>query len=129
MTSLPFYIRPDVSSTPDAPTGGNPTAPAQDGATSAQSPTPMFDDLPTVSPADTAAPAPATPTPEAAAALARFHSCRWRAHGDEGPGDHCTHRDVLPFAGTTGFNAEAWCPSCEFYKLRRSPRKRENVTY
>ena len=37
---------------------------------------------------------------------------------------YCTHRDVLPFAGTTGFKADAWCPDCAFYKLRRAPRKR-----
>jgi hypothetical protein len=24
-------------------------------------------------------------------------------------------------AGTTGFDPEAWCPDCAFYKLRRTP--------
>jgi hypothetical protein len=27
-------------------------------------------------------------------------------------------------AGTAGFNAEAWCADCGFYKVRRNPRKR-----
>ena len=71
---------------------------------------------------DPATPAPATadaPTP----ALARFHSCRWRAQPEDGV--FCTHRDVLPMAGKTGFSAESWCPSCEYFKVRRAPRKRE----
>jgi hypothetical protein len=28
-------------------------------------------------------------------------------------------------AGTTGFDAEAWCPDCQFYKVRRVPKKRQ----
>lgn len=64
-----------------------------------------------------------TSTPEASSALAKFHSCRWRATPDVG--DFCTHRDVLPFAGKEGFVAESWCPECAFYKLRRTPKKRE----
>jgi hypothetical protein len=68
---------------------------------------------------DAAAPAPSTPaTPSAAEA--RFASCRWRKQ--ETP-PYCTHPEVLPFAGTSGFNPEAWCPECAFYKLRRNPRK------
>lgn len=35
------------------------------------------------------------------------------------------HRDVLPIAGSAGFKPESWCPECEYFKLRRSPRKRE----
>jgi hypothetical protein len=66
--------------------------------------------------------APQTAVP---AALAKFHSCRWRHQGENGVAEHCTHRDVLPLAGATGFSAEAWCPDCSFYKLRRTPRKRE----
>jgi hypothetical protein len=62
---------------------------------------------------------PDSPTP----ALARFHSCRWRAQPDEGA--FCTHRDVLPMAGKSGFNPESWCPECEYFKVRRAPRKRE----
>lgn len=67
----------------------------------------------------TPAAVPEPPTP----ALARFHSCRWRAQPDEGA--FCTHRDVLPMAGKTGFNAESWCPECPYFKVRRAPRKRE----
>lgn len=39
--------------------------------------------------------------------------------------DHCTHRDVLPMAGKEGFNPEAWCNDCAFFKAKRTPRKRE----
>lgn len=66
-----------------------------------------------------AKPAAEAPTP----ALARFHSCRWRAQPDDGA--FCTHRDVLPMAGKSGFNPESWCPECEYFKVRRAPRKRE----
>ncbi len=38
--------------------------------------------------------------------------------------EFCTHRGVKPYAGTTGFDAEAWCPDCQYYKLRRAPKKR-----
>jgi hypothetical protein len=65
-----------------------------------------------------------TPTPAPAeapsAAEARFQSCRWRKA--ETP-PYCSHPEVLPFAGTTGFKPEAWCPGCAFYKLRRNPRR------
>ena len=27
------------------------------------------------------------------------------------------------------FNPEAWCPDCQFYKLRRTPKKREPDDY
>jgi hypothetical protein len=64
-----------------------------------------------------------TPTP----ALARFHSCRWRAQPEDGA--FCTHRDVLPMAGKTGFVAESWCPDCAYFKVRRAPRKREYPQY
>lgn len=57
-------------------------------------------------------------------AVERFRACRWRVLADQGISDHCSHRDVLPFAGTLGFAPEAWCPDCEFYKLRRTPKKR-----
>jgi hypothetical protein len=82
-----------------------------------------------------AAPEPAVPTPESQnppaqtvpPAVEKFRSCRWRAAPDEG--EFCTHRDVLPFAGKEGFVAESWCPDCGFYKLRRTPKKRERVDY
>ena len=60
-------------------------------------------------------------------AVERFKSCRWRATPDQG--EFCTHRDVLPFAGKVGFVAESWCPECAFYKLRRTPKKRERVDF
>ena len=57
----------------------------------------------------------------------RFKSCRWRRPPEDGP-ECCGHRDVLPIAGTTGFDPEAWCPDCTFYKLRRTPKKRTQTT-
>jgi hypothetical protein len=72
---------------------------------------------------------PATPAAEPAVspAEARFKSCRWRATPDQGA--FCTHRDVLPFAGKEGFNADSWCLECGFYKLRRTPKKRDYSQY
>ena len=61
---------------------------------------------------------------EASAAVMKFRSCRWRRPPEDGS-ECCTHRDVMPIAGTAGFKPEAWCPDCEYFKLRRSPRKRE----
>jgi len=61
---------------------------------------------------------------EASAAVMKFRSCRWRRPPEDGS-ECCTHRDVMPIAGTSGFKPEAWCPDCEYFKLRRSPRKRE----
>ena len=61
----------------------------------------------------------------AAIAIVRFQTCRWRvAEEGESPA-HCGHRDVLPMAGTTGFNPEAWCTDCTFFKAKRVPKKRE----
>jgi hypothetical protein len=77
-----------------------------------------------------AAPASVTAAPAEApvsAAVEKFRSCRWRATPEDG--EFCTHRDVLPFAGKDGFVAESWCPDCAFYKLRRTPKKRERVDY
>ena len=71
---------------------------------------------------------PGTPAPAAVSpAVEKFRSCRWRATPEDG--EFCTHRDVLPFAGKEGFVAESWCPDCAFYKLRRTPKKRERVDY
>ena len=76
-------------------------------------------------PAVAAAPAPvATPSP----AVERFKSCRWKS-GRDVVGEFCTHRDVLPFAGKEGFKPESWCPDCAFYKLRRTPKKRERLDF
>ena len=41
----------------------------------------------------------------------------------------CTHREVKPYAGTTGFDPEAWCVDCQYYKLRRAPKKRNPDDY
>ena len=38
--------------------------------------------------------------------------------------DTLSHRDVLPIAGTS-FKPDSWCPDCEFFKLRRTPKKRD----
>jgi hypothetical protein len=76
-----------------------------------------------VSAGDAAAPAQAPVSP----AVEKFRSCRWRATPEDG--EFCTHRDVLPFAGKDGFVAESWCPDCAFYKLRRTPKKRERMDY
>jgi hypothetical protein len=81
-------------------------------------------------------PAPTTPQPQSPSAvesawtpaMAKFKSCRWRRPPDEGV-ECCGHRDVLPMAGTTGFDPEAWCPDCTFYKLRRTPKKRSPDDY
>jgi hypothetical protein len=70
---------------------------------------------------DAPAPAPISP------AVEKFRACRWRATPEDG--EFCTHRDVLPFAGKEGFVAESWCPDCAFYKLRRTPKKRERLDY
>jgi hypothetical protein len=72
-------------------------------------------------------PPAADSTPPVSAAVERFQSCRWRCAPDQGA--YCTHRDVLPLAGKDGFTPDAWCPDCAYYKLRRTPRKREPVEY
>jgi len=99
---------------------------------------------------DREAPAPAAPSPMSpgpspvaahpqvtsdvpeSAAFVRFRSCRWQQPKEEGnDSEYCTHREVKPYAGTTGFDCEAWCPDCQYYKLRRAPKKRspEDYTY
>ena len=80
-------------------------------------------------PAETPASTPATTTPVTSdnpqsAAVVRFKSCRWMQPPENGNTEFCTHREVKPYAGTTGFDAEAWCPDCQYYKLRRAPKKR-----
>src|SRR5262249_60516300 len=67
-------------------------------------------------------------TVEASPAVIKFKSCRWRRPPEDGP-ECCGHRDVLPIAGTSGFDPEAWCPDCQFYKLRRTPKKRSPEEY
>ena len=93
-------------------------------AEQAQTEQPETATAPAPAPAEqAAAPLPAAVSP----AVEKFRSCRWRATPEDG--EFCTHRDVLPFAGKEGFVAESWCPDCAFYKLRRTPKKRERVDY
>ena len=67
-------------------------------------------------------------TPVVSAAVMKFKSCRWRRPPEDGA-ECCGHRDVLPIAGASGFDPEAWCPDCSFYKLRRTPKKRSPDEY
>ena len=87
--------------------------------------TPSSESGPSPGPSDTHAVAP--PSPVLSPAVEKFKSCRWRCTPEDG--EFCTHRDVLPFAGKEGFVAESWCPDCGFYKLRRTPKKRERVDF
>lgn len=67
---------------------------------------------------------PAAPAAPVSPAEERFQSCRWRKPAENGTPDHCTHRDVLPMAGTAGFQSDSWCGDCGYFKAKRSPRKR-----
>jgi hypothetical protein len=78
--------------------------------------------------AEPVAPTASAETPVVSEAVAKFKSCRWRRPPEDGP-ECCGHRDVLPMAGTTGFDPQAWCPDCSFYKLRRTPKKRSPEEY
>jgi hypothetical protein len=59
----------------------------------------------------------------------RFTSCRWQQPAEDGREAFCTHREVKPYAGTSGFDADAWCIECQYYKLRRAPKKRNPDEY
>lgn len=89
-----------------------------------------FNDEPVSGPVGEVTPVAPVATPESAPvptrspAVERFRSCRWRRPPDDGI-ECCTHRDVLPMAGTTGFNPDAWCPECAHFKAKRAPRKRQ----
>jgi hypothetical protein len=63
------------------------------------------------------------------AAVERFRSCRWRKAPEDGTADCCGHRDVLPLTGANGFDPAAWCPDCAYYKLRRTPKKRDDYGF
>jgi hypothetical protein len=84
---------------------------------------PFIDDT-VIAPELPSAPLPEAPAPTSAAAE-RFKSCRWRKAAENGSPECCGHRDVLPMTGANGFDPEAWCPECAFYKLRRTPKKRD----
>jgi len=74
------------------------------------------------------APEPVTSDVPQSAAFVRFRSCRWQQPKEEGHDvEFCTHREVKPYAGTAGFDANAWCSDCQYYKLRRAPKKRERT--
>ena len=79
------------------------------------------------SPESGAADLTATATTESvvSAAFVRFRSCRWQQPAEGGSQEFCTHREVKPYAGMQGFDAGAWCPECQYYKLRRIPKKRQ----
>lgn len=79
----------------------------------------------------TAEPGPAPEAkqePEESPAVARFKSCRWY-ETQEGAAAYCSNRDVLPFAGKNGFDSEAWCPECSFFKVKRKVKKRAASDY
>ena len=82
---------------------------------------------------DPAAPAadvpPVTSDNPQSAAFVRFNSCRWQEPTDKDTSSpaFCTHREVKPYAGTTGFDPNAWCSDCQYYKLRRAPKKRDRT--
>ena len=82
---------------------------------------PPSEDPPTESPGQ-----PASPQ---STGFVRFTSCRWQQPAEEGNAAFCTHREVKPYAGTTGFDPEAWCVECQYYKLRRAPKKRNPDEY
>jgi hypothetical protein len=84
---------------------------------------PYSPSAPTTDPPD----AGALSTPVVSEAVLKFKSCRWRRPPEDGP-ECCGHRDVLPIAGTS-FNPEAWCLDCTFFKLRRTPKKRNPDEY
>ena len=73
--------------------------------------------------------APATFDNPPSAALVRFRSCRWMQPAEKGNAEFCMHREVKPYAGSSSFDAEAWCPDCQHYKLRRVPKKRSPDNY
>jgi hypothetical protein len=94
-----------------------------------ESPSPMSPG-PSPGPSPTAAPAPATSDVPESAAFVRFRSCRWQQPKDESSStEFCTHREVKPYAGMTGFDPNAWCTDCQYYKLRRAPKKRSPDSY
>jgi hypothetical protein len=92
-------------------TGGSGAPSSAPGAAAADSPAPT-------------SPEPAAPEAPPSAGFARFNSCRWQQPKEDGNAAFCTHREVKPYAGTASFDADAWCPECQYYKLRRAPKKR-----
>ena len=104
---MAYNFNDDTVSPPAVPLHGSAGAPAQDRT-----------DEPPASASPTTSDAPQSP------GFTRFNSCRWQQPKEEGTAAFCTHREVKPYAGTTAFDADAWCPECQYYKLRRAPKKR-----
>ena len=100
----------------------NQGAPGDGGPAPLSAASPAASDAPAATPA---APTPVTSDNPQSAAFVRFGSCRWQQPAEDGNQAFCTHREVKPYAGTAGFDADAWCPECQYYKLRRAPKKRE----
>ena len=83
-------------------------------------------------PSEAPTPEPSTATAAEVAlspGFARFRSCRWQQPAEDGNAEFCTHREVKPYAGAATFDANAWCPDCVHYKLRRTPKKRSPDDY
>jgi hypothetical protein len=111
-----------------ATTGSNTPAAAGFDAPAADGPgTPATPGADTSAAAGPGTPAASADPPAVSPAVEKFKSCRWRVAPEDG--EFCTHRDVLPFAGKDGFVADSWCPDCAFYKLRRTPKKRERLDF
>ena len=72
---------------------------------------------------------PGQPTAPQSTGAGRFNSCRWQQPAEDSNAAFCTHREVKPYAGTTGFDPDAWCVDCQHYKLRRAPKKRNPDEY
>jgi hypothetical protein len=107
----------------------NPFAPSPSPSPSPAAPAPLPSSAaspggsPSASPASSSDAAAPVADPIVAPAVLKFKACRWRCDPDDG--EFCTHRDVLPFAGKNDFKPDSWCPECAFYKLRRTPKKRD----
>ena len=115
-----FYDDPGLPSSTDTQAVSEPASEAVSEATSQTTDVPQIDEQPP--------PPEAKQVPEESPPVARFKSCRWREKQDTGS-SYCAHRDVLPFAGKNGFNPEAWCPDCAFFKIKRTVKKRVATDY
>jgi hypothetical protein len=76
---------------------------------------------PVATPPASTEPAPAPPPPSTSPAQARFDSCRWARTEDGDSPAHCSHGNVFPFAGKSGFRPDSWCADCAYYKTKRKP--------
>ncbi len=90
---------------------------------------PESDSAPDVSSELDVSSVPATDEAALSPGFARFRTCRWQQPAEDGNAEFCTHREVKPYAGATNFDANAWCPDCVHYKLRRTPKKRSTDDY